>query len=133
MRGRPHSFSRLVVPQDRFGSPAFRPRVEWATVSGRRAHDLRELADRLARLDARDVDRLYGLEPVYEPGAGVRPEEFVPVRCPYCGERFDTRVDLTSGDDGYVEDCPVCCRPIEFGVEWEEDGGLRAVRVQRLD
>jgi len=89
----------------------------------------------LETLDASSIDQLYGLEPVYEPGAGVPgllPEEFVAVQCPYCGERLYTRVDLTSDEPGYIEDCEVCCRPIEFTVE-REGAALLAVKVQRLD
>lgn len=33
--------------------------------------------------------------------------------CPYCGEWNDTVVDLSCGDQDYIEDCQVCCRPIE--------------------
>jgi len=98
---------------------------------------LRALTDRIASVDARSIDELYGLEPVYEPGARpggrVMPEEFVSVQCPYCGERFETRVDLTTNDPGYVEDCQICCRPIEIGIEREPDGALLAVKVQRMD
>ncbi len=42
-------------------------------------------------------------------------------------------VDLTAGEREYIEDCEVCCRPIEFGIELEDDGALHAVRVQRVD
>ncbi len=102
-------------------------------VSKHRKQAPRELALRLARFEACDIDRLYGLEPVYEPGESILPEEIVAARCPYCGERFDTRVDLTSNDDGYVEDCQVCCRPVELRIERGENGALHAVRVLRLD
>ena len=34
------------------------------------------------------------------------------VDCPYCGESFETTVDLSGGDQVYVEDCAVCCKPI---------------------
>ena len=98
--------------------------------------DLDSLTRRLASLDARSIDSLYGLEPVYEPGAahpGLLPEEFVAVQCPYRGERLETRVDLTSDEPTYIEDCEVCCRPIEFTVEREQTGALIAVRVQRVD
>jgi Cysteine-rich CPXCG len=97
---------------------------------------LDSLRRRIASLENRDIDQLYGLEPVYEPGkgiAGLLPEEFVAVQCPYCGERLDTRVDVTEGERSYIEDCQVCCRPIEFGVELAENGALKAVRVQRVD
>ncbi len=98
---------------------------------------LRALKDRIASVDARSIDELYGLEPVYEPGASpggrVMPEEFVSVQCPYCGERFETRIDLTTNDPGYVEDCQICCRPIEIGIERDDGGALLAVKVQRMD
>jgi hypothetical protein len=94
------------------------------------------LRRRIASRDDEDIDQLYGLEPVFEPDAtraSVEPESFVPVQCPYCGERLETRVDLTAGEREYIEDCEVCCRPIEFAIELDESGALRAVRVQRLD
>ncbi|MBG8560564.1 MULTISPECIES: CPXCG motif-containing cysteine-rich protein [Pseudomonas] len=46
--------------------------------------------------------------------------------CPYCGEQVETTVDLSGGDQSYIEDCQVCCRPIVFvlqvhGEEWMLD------------
>ena len=103
----------------------------------RKAAELEPLRRRIASLDSRSIDQLYGLEPVYEPGSrassGLLPEEFVPVQCPYCGERLETRVDLTADELTYIEDCQVCCRPIEFGIERDEAGALLAVSVRRLD
>lgn len=96
---------------------------------------LERLRRRITRLDEDHIDRLYGLEPVWEPAAGARlaPEEFVAVRCPYCGERLETRVDLTAEEPAYVEDCQVCCRPIEFVIERDAGGALVALQVRRLD
>ena len=103
----------------------------------RKAMELEALKGRITRLDADNVDRLYGLEPVYEPGddraASLAPEEFVAVRCPWCGERLETRVDMTAGETAYVEDCEVCCRPIEFSIERADGGPLSAVGVRRLE
>lgn len=101
----------------------------------RRSPQLESLTRRISSREERDIDQLYGLEPVFEPGVGrgTQLEQFVPVQCPYCGERLETRVDLTAGEREYIEDCEVCCRPIQFGIELEEDGALRAVRVQRVD
>ena len=85
---------------------------------------------------AGDIDRLYGLDPVFEPsqaGGGVLAEQFVPFRCPYCGESLETRVDLTCGEGSYIEDCQVCCRPIEIGIELTEKGALAGVKVRRTD
>jgi hypothetical protein len=102
----------------------------------RKATELERLRRRITRLDAHSIDRLYGLEPVWEPGRGpsrVSPEQFVAVRCPYCGERLETRVDLTTDEPGYVEDCEVCCRPIEFHIERDAGGAFSALQVRRLD
>ena len=46
--------------------------------------------------------------------------------CPYCGEPVEAVLDLSVGDQQYIEDCPVCCRPIVFdvqtdGVQWSLD------------
>ncbi len=42
--------------------------------------------------------------------------EFVLIQCPYCGESIEVVVDASAGDQSYVEDCQVCCRPIELQV-----------------
>ncbi len=97
--------------------------------------ELARLRQRIAQLDNDSVDQLYGLEPVWEPSTGARlaPEEFVAVLCPYCGERLETRVDLTADEPSYIEDCQVCCRPIEFQLERDQGGALVALRAQRID
>jgi len=86
-------------------------------------------------LDEHTVDALYGLEPVFEPGASdaASPAEFVDVDCPYCGERFVTAIDLSAGAFAYVEDCQVCCQPIELASELDAAGALVAVRASRSD
>jgi hypothetical protein len=101
----------------------------------RKTSQLEHLRQRITRLDGDSIDELYGLEPVWEPAGGARlaPEEFVAVCCPYCGERLETRVDLTGDEPCYVEDCEVCCRPIEFAVERDNGGALVALAVRRLD
>ena len=102
----------------------------------RKNPELESLTRRIASLDARHIDHLYGLEPVYEPAgerAGVVAEQFVAANCPYCGERFETRVEVSAGAQEYIEDCEVCCRPMALSVEVEDNGALHALRVQRLD
>jgi hypothetical protein len=106
------------------------------SVTRHKTRALDSLTRRIESLDSRDIDQLYGLEPVYEPDAarrGLHPEEFVAFQCPWCGERLETKVDLVGGDREYIEDCQVCCRPIDFTVELSEDGSLLAVKVRRLD
>ena len=105
-------------------------------MKGRRLTQLERLRRRITRLDAASIDRLYGLEPVWEPGEGalrVAPQEFVAARCPYCGERLETLVDVTAEEPAYVEDCAVCCRPIEFHIERDESGALVGLRLGRMD
>ena len=44
------------------------------------------------------------------------------VECPYCGERIDVFVDTSVDGQRYIEDCQVCCRPINFCVTLDEFG-----------
>ena len=47
------------------------------------------------------------------------------VHCPYCGEPIDLLVDVSAGRQRYIEDCQVCCRPIEVAVDMGDDGEPR--------
>ena len=44
------------------------------------------------------------------------------VQCPWCWEYITVLVDPSAGDQAYVEDCSVCCRPIELSVAVATDG-----------
>ena len=89
--------------------------------------------------DAQRLDVQYGLEPVIEvslsgdddgaPG-GLQPQL---VECPYCGERFETSVDTSSGSARYVEDCQICCQPIEFSLAVDHEGVLQGLSTLRSD
>lgn len=46
------------------------------------------------------------------------------IQCPYCGESIEIVIDDTAGDQRYIEDCQVCCRPISIAVTLDEDGAL---------
>lgn len=41
-------------------------------------------------------------------------EHFFP--CPYCGAEISMLLDLWAGSQSYIEDCEVCCNPIEVSV-----------------
>ncbi len=41
------------------------------------------------------------------------------IECPFCGETSTISVDLSAGDNEYLEDCQVCCRPILITLEVE--------------
>jgi cysteine-rich CPXCG protein len=97
----------------------------------------------ISNLDPEVIDALYGLEPVYEP-AGVPASEhtardeaaatqFLPVQCPYCGEAFETLADCSAGSATYIEDCQICCRPIELCLEVDGAGALASFEARRTD
>lgn len=45
------------------------------------------------------------------------------VRCPWCGETVTLVVDPGGAAvQRYVEDCPVCCRPWDVEVSWDDSG-----------
>lgn len=41
---------------------------------------------------------------------------------PYCWEEITLLVDGSIEIQEYIEDCEVCCRPIDFSVEVDDDG-----------
>ncbi len=89
-------------------------------------------------LDQAAIDAQYGLEPVIEPATETDvgdpgTVQFTTIQCPYCGEPFDTTVDASGGSSSYIEDCQVCCRPIEISIEVSPDGRLNSVNAQRSD
>jgi len=59
--------------------------------------------------------------------------QFSSVQCPYCGECFDVLLDLSAGASSYIEDCQICCQPIELGFELDADGALVRLTAQRAD
>ena len=50
------------------------------------------------------------------------------VHCPFCGEPITLVVDPTAGSQAYIEDCQVCCQPMQVRVE-AADGELESVQV----
>ena len=59
--------------------------------------------------------------------------EFVQITCPYCGESFETGVDGSAGSTNYIEDCQVCCRPIEIHVNVDAKDAITRVDARRSD
>ncbi len=54
------------------------------------------------------------------------------VGCPFCGEEIDVWVDPGGGDrQEYIEDCSVCCRPIRFVTQREDEGSGQTVLAFR--
>ena len=53
----------------------------------------------------------------------------IEVECPYCGEEWSMIVDTSQGDYETVEDCTVCCRPIQFTFGCEP-GDVLEIRTE---
>lgn len=51
--------------------------------------------------------------------------------CPYCGEQISMLLDLSESQD-YVEDCEVCCNPIQISFT-VDDGELLGFVARALN
>ncbi|MCC7123096.1 MAG: CPXCG motif-containing cysteine-rich protein [Gammaproteobacteria bacterium] len=54
-------------------------------------------------------------------------------QCPYCGEGISVVVDTSAAGQAYVEDCEVCCQPIELAFEVDDAGNLAWFSARRCD
>lgn len=43
------------------------------------------------------------------------------VSCPFCGETITLLIDASAGAQAYIEDCRVCCRPMQVTIEADDD------------
>jgi len=46
------------------------------------------------------------------------------IECPYCAETINVLIDSSDIEQQYIEDCQVCCKPINFVVSESADGEL---------
>ena len=100
----------------------------------RRSRTVPRRAARASAIDGAALDARYGLEPVIEPGpGGAELSDFARVDCPYCGEQYEATLDLSAGSFSYVEDCQICCQPIELSGTIDAAGTLRRFSARRLD
>ncbi|MGW8368510.1 MAG: CPXCG motif-containing cysteine-rich protein [Gammaproteobacteria bacterium] len=53
-------------------------------------------------------------------------------RCPFCWEVITLLIDPSCDHQCYIEDCHVCCRPIELTVT-TESGRLCGLQAERAD
>lgn len=49
------------------------------------------------------------------------------VDCPYCGETIELIIDDSVENQRYIEDCTVCCRPIDIEVSVDQDGCIDVI------
>lgn len=47
-----------------------------------------------------------------------RMEEYF-FQCPYCWEQISMLIDISQNQQTYIEDCEICCNPIQISVTTE--------------
>jgi len=61
----------------------------------------------------------------------VQAIEEATLACPHCGEPIVMVLDLASGAQEYIEDCQVCCQPIEVILSIDHDQDDYHVELRR--
>lgn len=46
-------------------------------------------------------------------------------QCPYCWETISMLLDSSQSEQEYIEDCEVCCNPIQISVQFEDQVLMR--------
>jgi|KBSSwiStaDraftv2_1062776.scaffolds.fasta_scaffold6230196_1 hypothetical protein len=52
-----------------------------------------------------------------------------PVVCPSCWETTNVLVDVSAGDQTVIEDCQVCCNPMQLTLTIE-DGEITGIEAE---
>lgn len=52
--------------------------------------------------------------------------------CPYCFEPGLKLIDFTIRSQNFIEDCEVCCNPIDFNIELK-DGTITSFDAIQID
>lgn len=53
--------------------------------------------------------------------------------CPYCWEKFSIAIEPTlETGESYIEDCYVCCRPIEIYIARIDDEDVE-IRINKIE
>lgn len=47
--------------------------------------------------------------------------------CPYCGEWITILVDCSVPEQRYIEDCQVCCRPIDISAQVSDENAVEVI------
>lgn len=51
------------------------------------------------------------------------------IDCPYCGEVISILIDHDNLPASYIEDCQVCCQPIQINISIDRDASEGAIAV----
>jgi transcription elongation factor Elf1 len=52
------------------------------------------------------------------------------ISCPYCAQSMEVVLDLSGGSQSYIEDCQICCQPMQIRFE-ALDHELQRLQVDR--
>ena len=52
------------------------------------------------------------------------------IQCPYCWEMIEVIIDDCGEDQQYVEDCQVCCQPIQISYN-SANGELLEISIEQ--
>ena len=54
-------------------------------------------------------------------------------QCPYCWESISMLIDISQSQQSYIEDCEVCCNPIQLQIttENQEIIGFEAQNIEQ--
>jgi hypothetical protein len=52
--------------------------------------------------------------------------------CPYCWQEISFVLDLSIGEQGYIEDCEICCRPIQVYYT-AKDSNLQDFQAESIE
>lgn len=63
----------------------------------------------------------------------MQPIEERDILCPYCWQPFAISVEPALGHQRFVEDCPVCCAPVQVEVVSDEAEGGYHLNAWRAD
>ena len=50
------------------------------------------------------------------------------IGCPFCSESITLLLDVSAGSQNYIEDCQVCCRPMQVTLD-VNDGEIASLQV----
>ncbi len=53
------------------------------------------------------------------------------VACPHCGKSREVEMDFEPGEQRFVEDCEVCCHPMEVVIHFDQHDGHVSAHVER--
>ena len=52
------------------------------------------------------------------------------IHCPFCDEGMTLLLDLSAGGQSYIEDCQICCQPMQISYEPDSENAV-ILQVER--